>query len=217
MISLFSGGIDSPVASWMMMKRGVEVIPLYIDNGKYGSKQTIEKVKKNIRILYSFYPKKKHLLLIASHENLLNLIKENCNSKNICILCKRLMFITANEIRKCFGADGIITGSSLGQVASQTSKNLKSELYNLSIPIYHPLFGFDKQEIIDLSKKIGTYENSIIKSIDCKIVPKKPEVYAEENITEIEERKIGKKILEENIINITKNVKKEVYYFKDII
>ena len=217
MISLLSGGIDSPVAAWLMMKRGVEIIPLFIDNGKYGSEEILKKVRKNLNVLFSYYPKKKHLFYIISHEKLLDLIKENCKTKNICILCKRSMFIIANEIRKILNLDGIITGSSLGQVASQTSKNLRSELYNLSIPIYHPLFGFDKQEIIDLSKKIGTYNNSIINSIDCKIVPKKPEVCAEENTAEIEEQNIGKDIFIENINETIKILKKETYFFEDLI
>lgn len=211
MIALLSSGIDSPVAAWLMMKRGVEIIPLFIDNGKYGSKINFEKVKENAKILFSYSPKKINSLYYISNEEYMELIIKKCSEKNRCILCKRSMFIIANEMRKHLNAVGIITGSSLGQVASQTAKNMISETYNLSLPIYHPLISFDKQEIVDLAKKIGTYENSIKlgTSEDCKAVPKKPEIGTDENIVLLEEKKIGNYFFDKNekIINNYKTIK----------
>jgi len=95
-------------------------------------------------------------------------------------MCKRSMFKIAGEIMKKEGACGIISGSSLGQVASQTSENMMSETYGLCLPLYHPLIAFDKQEIIDIAQKIGTFENSIRSNgeRECLAVPEKPEVKA---------------------------------------
>lgn len=199
MIVLFSGGIDSPVAAWLMMKRGVEVIPVFIDNGKYGSKKIIEKVKENAIRLFYYSPKKTHFLYHIFNEKYMDLIIKNCSIKYRCIMCKRSMYIIANKIRQILNADGIITGSSLGQVASQTSKNMAAECYNLSFPIYHPLIGFDKQEIVDLAKKIGTYLISIkqIDDVECKAVPIKPEINGTGKIVIDEENKIDSSMLKE--------------------
>ncbi len=124
-------------------------------------------------------------------------------------MCKRSMFILANEIRKYLKADGVITGSSIGQVASQTSKNISSEIYGLSIPIYHPLIGFDKEEITNMAKFIGTYTISTRKmnDVDCKAVPNKPEIGSKENILLLEEKEIGNEIIND-IRNYILNSKK---------
>ncbi|NLI62732.1 MAG: tRNA 4-thiouridine(8) synthase ThiI [Methanosarcinaceae archaeon] len=199
MVSLFSSGIDSPVASWLMMKRGVVLILIYIDTYPFTAAESFDKVLENAKQIFSYDPGRKHTLIRVFHEKYMKEIIENATPKNRCILCKRSMYKIADIIRKKYGASGIISGSSLGQVASQTAKNMEAETYNLSIPLYHPLIAFDKQEIIDIAQKIGTYEISIrpTGSLDCLMVPEKPQVSAEFDLAEIEESAFDESLIDE--------------------
>ncbi|MCL2142450.1 MAG: tRNA 4-thiouridine(8) synthase ThiI [Methanimicrococcus sp.] len=180
MAVLLSGGIDSPVAAWLMMKRGIEVIPIFFDNGSYMNSIAFEKAVENAKALFSWAPGRRHKMYRVYHQDYMQQMMQTCHPKNICLMCKRSMFKIAGEIMKKEGACGIITGSSLGQVASQTSENMMSETYKLCLPLYHPLIAFDKQEIVDIAQKIGTFENSIRSNgeKECLAVPEKPEVKA---------------------------------------
>ncbi|MDD2778575.1 MAG: THUMP domain-containing protein, partial [Methanocellales archaeon] len=129
MIALISGGIDSPVAAWLMMKRGCEVIPLYYDNEPFSDEVMRKNASKCIDILQRWAPNFPMRFYEIPNGNNLFAIRENCDKKLTCILCKRMMFRIAVEIAKKEGAHGIITGSSLGQVASQTSANMLAELW----------------------------------------------------------------------------------------
>jgi len=100
------------------------------------------------------------------------------------------MYRIAFEVMEKEKASGIITGSSLGQVASQTTFNLHAEIYGLGFPIYHPLISFDKTEIIDMAKKIGTFDISILSSAGCGAVPERPEVRAMYDAVVEEEAKL---------------------------
>lgn len=100
-----------------------------------------------------------------------------------------MMYREAYEVMKKEGASGVITGSSLGQVASQTAANMHAEIYQLAIPIYHPLIAFDKNEIVDLARKIGTYDISTRSAGGCTAVPERPEVKANYDLIVIEEKK----------------------------
>jgi thiamine biosynthesis protein ThiI len=180
MTVLLSGGIDSPVAAWLMMKRGIDIIPIFFDNGEYMNSIAFEKAVENAKTLFSWAPGRRHKMYRVYHQDYMKQMMQTCRPKNICLMCKRSMFKIAGEIMKKEGAFGIITGSSLGQVASQTSENMMSETYGLSLPLYHPLIAFDKQEIVDMAQKIGTFENSIRSNgeKECLAVPQKPEVKA---------------------------------------
>ena len=101
-----------------------------------------------------------------------------------------MMYREAYEIMKKEGASGIITGSSLGQVASQTAANMHAEIYQLAIPIYHPLIAFDKSEIIDIARKIGTYDISTRSAGSCTAVPERPEVKANYDLIVLEEKRL---------------------------
>jgi len=109
---------------------------------------------------------------------------ERGNVKYTCVFCKHMMYKTAVEIAKKEGAHGLITGSSLGQVASQTSDNLMIEHYLIDFPIYHPLIGLDKNEIVEIARKIGTYDISVRPATCCKAVPGHPSIHGQ--LAEIE-------------------------------
>ncbi|MDV0447116.1 putative tRNA sulfurtransferase [Methanosarcinaceae archaeon Ag5] len=180
MVVLLSGGIDSPVAAWLMMKRGLDIIPVFFDNSPYMSPIALEKALDNAKVLFSWMPGRKHKVYRVKNGEYMTSMMETCHQKNICLMCKRFMFRVGGEIMKMTGASGIISGSSLGQVASQTAENMLSETYGLCLPLYHPLIAFDKQEIIEIAQKIGTFDNSIRSSDEkeCSAVPEKPEVKA---------------------------------------
>ncbi len=178
MIALISGGIDSPVAAWLMMKRGCEIIPLYLNNEPFSDETTRERAMACIDALQKWSPQKKLTIYEAPHgENLLAFLN-NCDNRLNCVLCRRMMYRIASEVLKLEGAHGIITGSSLGQVASQTSQNMLTEMYGMEYPIYHPLIGLDKLEITNIARKIGTLEPSTKPATCCMAVPEYPSTAA---------------------------------------
>jgi thiamine biosynthesis protein ThiI len=118
-----------------------------------------------------------------------------------------MMYREAYEVMKKEKASGIITGSSLGQVASQTAANMHAEIYQLAIPIYHPLIAFDKTEIMDIARKIGTYEISNQPAGICAAVPEKPEIGANYDLVVLEEKKIDVETMVSNALKSAKVLK----------
>ena len=173
LVALISGGIDSPVASYIMSQRGADVILLHMDNGIYSSEKEIEKVKMLADRLRKVTGKE-FPLYRANHEANQTLIKERCEHPYQCVLCKRTMQHVAREFARKHGCSGIIMGDSLGQVASQTLRNIRAEDTGLDFPVVRPLIGLDKNEIIEIAKDVGTYDISIIQSGGCGVVPLKP-------------------------------------------
>jgi thiamine biosynthesis protein ThiI len=188
-VSLLSGGIDSPVATWLMMKRGCEVIPIYFDIRPFTTERALERVNKVVEVLRLYDPELK--LKIINHGEFLKKAKELLKKKKLegytCVICKRRMLRVAESIARECDAKGVVTGDSLGQVASQTLDNLMVISQACTLPIYRPLIGMDKVEIEEIAKRIGTFEYSII-PVDCKAVPKKPTTKAKlEKVLEVEE------------------------------
>ena len=173
LVALISGGFDSPVASYIMAKRGADVILLHMDNGIYSGKKEIEKVKKLAARLREVTGKE-FPLYILDHEANQTLIKQRCDNSYQCVMCKRTMQFVAREFAKKHGCSGIIMGDSLGQVASQTLRNIRAEGSGLDFPIVRPLIGMDKTEIIDIAREIKTYDISAVQSGGCGVVPQKP-------------------------------------------
>ena len=190
MVALVSGGIDSPVAAWLMMKRGVEIISVYCSNEPYADDSTRQRALDSIKVLQQWAPGRPLKIYEIPHGCSLKAFVEQCSRNKTCVLCKRTMYRVAYEIMKREGATGVITGSSLGQVASQTSANMYAELYGLAIPLYHPLIALDKADIIDLARKIGSYDVSIRPVTCCSAVPEKPETRAEYDSLLAEESKV---------------------------
>ena len=198
MVALVSGGIDSPVAAWLMMKRGCEVIPVYVNNEPFSDDTMRQRALGCLRVMQTWAPG--HPLKSYEVPNGISLdaFLSDCQRRYACIFCRRMMYRIAAGIMEKEGAFGVITGSSLGQVASQTSENMMAETCGIHVPIYHPLIGLDKTEIIDIARKIGTYDASIRPATCCTAVPEKPataakcvEVCSEEDNIKVEELLMG--------------------------
>jgi thiamine biosynthesis protein ThiI len=172
-VALLSGGIDSPVAAFLMMKRGVEVIPVHI----YMGEKTLEKVRRIWNRLRKYgYGGKGELVVIKpeERERILEKLRELGKEKYICVFCKFMMVRHADRIAKDFGAKGIVMGDSLGQVASQTLENMYIVSQASDLPIYRPLIGMDKEEIVRIAKEIGTFELSTLPEDEIPFIPKHP-------------------------------------------
>lgn len=164
-ICLLSGGIDSAVASFLMMKRGCKVIFVHFFNRTLNTEATLSKIKSIVKKLTEFQLSSK--LYLVPFEEIQTEIIKNVPSKYRMIIYRRFMTRIANMIAERENAKAIVTGDNLAQVASQTLDNL-SRIYEISsIPIIAPLIGINKSEIIELAKKIGTYEISILPYQDC--------------------------------------------------
>ncbi len=162
---LLSGGIDSPVAGYMIAKRGVEISALYFHTYPFTSERANEKVKRLKEILEEYCGKIKlySVNLLEVHKA----IKEHCREEETTILARRFMMRIAEKLAKENGIEMLITGESLGQVASQTMKSMIVIENSIEMPILKPVIGMDKTEIIDRAKEIGTYETSILPYDDC--------------------------------------------------
>lgn len=168
-----SNGIDSPVASYKMSMMGADVILLHMDNRPYTDDRSIENVKAIAERLREVTGKE-FPLYITDHGHNQTEISEKCDRSYQCVMCKRVMQRTARELAKIVGAEAIVMGDSLGQVASQTLRNIRSENIGLDFPVIRPLIGMDKLEIEAIAKDIGTFEISIRPTDGCTILPSKP-------------------------------------------
>jgi thiamine biosynthesis protein ThiI len=176
-IVLISGGIDSPVAAWMMMRRGVDVVALFMDCRPLVDDRTIERAKKTIEVLSGWSSAQIKTYVSPYGEALLKFLKHG-DHKLGCVLCKRMMYHVAEKLAKREGAQAIVTGENLGQVASQTIQNLSAIETGVETPIFRPLIGMDKIEIVEQAKNIGTYEASIEPANCCLGPPNHPETKA---------------------------------------
>ncbi len=177
MVAMISGGIDSPVAAWLMMKRGCEIIPVFFHNAPYFDDTTMNRALTTLKELKKWCPGHEMTAYIMPHGANLQAFLEKGNQKYTCVFCKHLMYKVSRAIAESERAHGIITGSSMGQVASQTSDNMLAEIYGVDFPINHPLIALDKEEIVQISKKIGMFDLSTAKATGCKAVPKHPSIH----------------------------------------
>ncbi|MCL5010845.1 MAG: tRNA 4-thiouridine(8) synthase ThiI [Patescibacteria group bacterium] len=159
-VCLISGGIDSPIAGFLMMKRGVEAVFLHLHSGPFVADSTIEKNKKLIDVLSAYQPKTK--TYFAPFGQVQKEIFEKTSPELACVLCKRMMLRIAEAVAKKEKAKAIITGDSLGQVASQTLDNMAVISNAVAMPILRPLVAFDKIDAIKMARQIGTYDISVL-------------------------------------------------------
>ena len=162
---LLSGGIDSPVAGYMIAKRGVKIDAVYFHAPPYTSERAKQKVV-DLAKEVSKYAGPIHLHVI-NFTDIQMYIYEKCPHDELTIIMRRYMMRIAETIAKQTECIGLITGESIGQVASQTMQSLAVTNEVCTLPVYRPLIGFDKIDIVDISEKIGTYETSILPYEDC--------------------------------------------------
>lgn len=165
-MTLLSGGIDSPVAAYMIAKRGVEIEAVYFHAPPYTSERAKQKVVDLARLVSRYAGVIK--LNIINFTDVQLAIYDNCPHDELTIIMKRIMYRMAQELALKNDCQCIITGESIGQVSSQTSQSLYViDQAADKLPVFRPCIGLDKQEIIDISEKIGTYETSILPYEDC--------------------------------------------------
>ena len=162
---LLSGGIDSPVAGYMIAKRGVELEAVYFNAPPYTSERAKQKVIDLARIVSGYSGRIR--LHIVNFTDIQLAIYEKCPHEELTIIMRRYMMRIAEELAKQNDCQALITGESIGQVASQTMQSLTCTNEVCTIPVFRPCIGMDKQEIIDISEKIDTYETSILPYEDC--------------------------------------------------
>ena len=174
---LLSGGIDSPVAGYLMGREGLELVYAHFDNRPFTSDQEVDKavsLMKKVDEALGTTSKK----VLVPHGKTQAEFAKSCRRNMECVLCRRMMLRVAESLAVKYGAQFIVTGESLGQVASQTLANINVEERATALPILRPLIGFDKVEIERIAKRIGTYDISIQPGLCCTIAPKKPSTYA---------------------------------------
>ncbi len=172
-VALLSGGIDSPVAAYLIGRQGVDLVLLHMDNRPHADDSIIIKVERLTAALEKALGKRMELYS-APHGRNQTIISEKAKRSFQCVLCKKLMLRTAQDLAEKLEAEAIVTGESLGQVASQTLPNMRVEQAGLRLPVLRPLIGLDKLEIEAIAKKIGTYEVSIQRGQGCTVVPDRP-------------------------------------------
>ena len=191
---LLSGGIDSPVAGYMISKRGVGIEATYFHAPPYTSERAKQKVVDLARIVSRYSgPVKLH---VVNFTDIQLYIYDQCPHDELTIIMRRYMMRIAEHFAKKDGCLGLITGESIGQVASQTMQSLAATNDVCTVPVYRPVIGFDKQEIVDIAEKIGTYETSIQPFEDCCtiFVAKHPVTKPNVEVIRRSEEKVAEKI-----------------------
>lgn len=177
LVAMVSGGIDSPVAAWLAMKRGAPVLPLYIDLGEYGGVDHRMRAIETVSRLQEFAPNYDLTLRIApGGEGIDRIVAEADHFRML--LLRRFMYRIGAHVAEELGAVGLVTGESIGQKSSQTSANLRATSEVTSYPIHRPLLGLDKTEIMERARRIGTYHDSTIDAGCNRIAPDHPATQA---------------------------------------
>ncbi len=176
-VSLLSGGIDSPAASYMIAKRGVQLELVHFFSPPYTSQQALDKVKRLARELTPWCGRMK--LHIVPFTEIQEAIRRDCPEDHFTLIMRRFMMRLAQAVARRTGAKALVTGESLGQVASQTMDALAVSDEVCELPVLRPVIGMDKQEIVLLSRRIGTFETSIQPFEDCCTVftPRHPKTH----------------------------------------
>ena len=193
---LLSGGIDSPVAGYMIAKRGVALSATYFHAPPYTSERAKQKVIDLAKLVSKYSGPIQ--LNIVNFTDIQLYIYEKCPHEELTIIMRRYMMRIAEHFAKEGGCLGMITGESIGQVASQTMQSLAATNDVCTMPVYRPLIGFDKQEIVEIAEKIQTFETSILPFEDCCtiFVAKHPVTKPNVNVIRRSEEKLAEQIEE---------------------
>jgi len=188
---LLSSGIDSPVASWLAMKRGCEVVHLHLDGGKWAGNDVREAAIENHRRLSLWCPGNVMPLVIADSEPLYDqMTRLRIPPRLRCVICKRFMMRVGSRLLEKEGATALVTGENLGQVASQTLQNLAVISEAVTAPVIRPLITYDKEETIAIARKIGTFDMHP-GDLACRAVPKMPTTAANLDAVKEAEARMG--------------------------
>ena len=173
-VSLLSGGIDSPVATWMIARRGVQIIPVHFFSFPYTSELAKQKVLDLAKLLLPWCGRLTVEIIPFTH--IQEEIRDKCPEPYFTLIMRRFMMRLSQEVALANGCGALVTGENLGQVASQTMEALRCTEAPLTLPVLRPLIGMDKEEIVRRARELGTFETSILPYEDCCTVftPKHP-------------------------------------------
>ena len=192
-VTLLSGGIDSPVSTYMIARRGVRLIPVHFFSFPYTSQQAKDKVVELAEILTAWCGKM--TIEVVPFTHIQEEIRDKCPEEYFTLIMRRFMMRISQRIADANGAKAIVTGENLGQVASQTMEAMASTQAVTDLPVLQPLIGMDKEEIVRMARKIGTFDTSILPYEDCCTVftprhprtrPKLSEVEAAESALDVD-------------------------------
>ncbi|MGC9435167.1 MAG: tRNA uracil 4-sulfurtransferase ThiI [Methanomicrobiales archaeon] len=188
-LSLLSAGIDSPVASWLVMHRGCPVVHLTFDAGRFQGEDVEGAVLRNHASLSRWCPGMQLDLLVADAEPFFDVLAQEITPRFRCVVCKRFMVRAGSMIARDEGVLALVTGENLGQVASQTLDNLAVIDRAATAPLLRPLITWDKNETVDIARRIGTFEKDP-GDLGCRAVPVRPATAATREAVEREEGKV---------------------------
>ncbi|MCF7861047.1 hypothetical protein K9M79_02290 [Candidatus Woesearchaeota archaeon] len=192
-VSLVSSGIDSPVATYLMIKKGFDILPLYFSTDHIEAVGVLELMKK-IGL--------KSLTYIDFSQVQEDLNK--CDNRYRCVLCKRMMYRIADKLKIKNRSNVLVTGENLAQVASQTLHNMHAISESINTDVIRPLLCYDKKDIIDIARKIGTYDISVKYNKDCSFVPRNPATKTRIDAIHKEEEKLDiKQLVQSSILKIS--------------
>ncbi len=188
--ALLSGGIDSPLAAWLIARRGVAINALHFHSYPYTSERSRKKVEQLARILARYTGAFR--LYVFPFTEIQEAIADYCPKEQLTILMRRMMMKSAEKLAAQNQSQALVTGESIGQVASQTMESLSVTDAAVNLPVFRPLIGMDKEEIIRYARHIGTYETSIQPHSDCctLFVPKHPQTKPKLHHIEASEKRV---------------------------
>jgi thiamine biosynthesis protein ThiI len=173
LVALLSGGIDSPVAAWQAMKRGAPVVALYLDLGDYGGPDHLARAEEAVRKLDAYAPNRDLDLRVAPAGDAVERLAESVGRTRM-LSYRRFMYRVAEHVAEAVGAVGVVTGEAVGQKSSQTTANLGVVDRATDLPVHRPLLTWDKQEIIEAAREIGTYRDATIEVGCNRLAPSQP-------------------------------------------
>ena len=194
---LLSAGIDSPVAAWLMMRRGVVISGVFMDGGSFAGPATKDLALDNARILSTWSPGRNLAVWVIDIEPFFAAMIASLDRHYTCIFCKRFMMRVADALAVRGKFDALVSGENLGQVASQTIQNMRVITASVETPILRPILTYDKEETVAIARRIGTFHESP-GDTGCSAVPKKPATRSSSELIEKEEEKLDLVELIEN-------------------